>query len=326
MIQQAARDGRIARPDSNLELDLGLDSMERVELLTALEQRFGADVPEDEAQRLFTVRELVDAIARHRVSADALEAGDAWSTLLATDPADVPDLSNILEPKSVAAWMLFGTLRLLLWLARLVIRFEVSGLERLPAAGPYLICPNHQSYLDSFVIGGRLPARVFRQLFVVGASEYFGTAITSWLARQVNVVPVDPDASLVPAMQAGAFGLRHGRVLALFPEGERSIDGTVRAFKKGAAILSENLAVPIVPVAIDGAYDLWPRNRAINWHLLRPWRRHRIVIEFGTPLVPAAASPADAARAPRDYTAPTARLRGTVEAMWTRIASTRRSS
>ena len=55
----------------------------------------------------------------------------------------------------------------------------------------------------------------------------------------MNVVPVDPDTNLVRAMQAGAFGLRHGKILVLFPEGERSPDGTPRTFKKGAAILSD---------------------------------------------------------------------------------------
>ena len=109
---------------------------------------------------------------------------------------------------------------------------------------------------------GVLPWRIFRQVFFVGASEYFETPFMRWFARQANVVPVDPDASLVPAMQAGGFGLRHGRVLVLFPEGERSIDGTVRTFKKGAAILSTHLSAPIVPVALDGIFEVWARNRA----------------------------------------------------------------
>ena len=82
------------------------------------------------------------------------------------------------------------------------------------------------------------------------------------LARWLRVVVVDPDANLIPAMRAGAFGLRHGRVLILYPEGERSIDGTPKIFKKGAAILSIHLQVPIVPVAIEGFHDAWPRGKA----------------------------------------------------------------
>jgi long-chain acyl-CoA synthetase len=84
------------------------------------------------------------------------------------------------------------------------------------------------------------------------------------LARWLRVVVVDPDANLVPAMRAGAFGLSHGRVLVLYPEGERSIDGTPKRFKKGAAILSVHMQVPIVPVAIEGFYDAWPRGKSFQ--------------------------------------------------------------
>ena len=100
----------------------------------------------------------------------------------------------------------------------------------------------------------------------------------------MNLLPVDPDSNLLPAMKACAFGLRHGKVLLLFPEGERSIDGTVKKFKKGAPILARHLGVPIVPVALKGIYELWPRNRAFNWSVLWPWRGHRFTVAFGAPM------------------------------------------
>ena len=169
-----------------------------------------------------------------------------------------------------------------------------------------------------------LPLGVFRQLFFVGASEYFETPLTARLARFARVIPVDPDSSLVPAMQAGGFGLRHGKVLVLFPEGERWIDGTVKAFKKGAAILSHHLAAPIVPVAIDGVYPLWPRNRPINWALLRPWRRPRVAVRFGAPLPAPVLAPTGASHgvdslAEPSYAMTTHRLRDAVERMWREI-------
>ena len=161
---------------------------------------------------------------------------------------------------------------------------HASGLEHLPAHDPFIIAPNHQSYVDPFVINGVLPYRVFRQLFFVGAAEYFETPLTRWLATISNLVPVDPDANLVPAMKASAFGLAHGKVLMLFPEGERSIDGTVKRFKKGAPILSRYLNVPIVPVALKGAYEIWPRNRGFNWRSLVPWARRHVSVAFGPPV------------------------------------------
>jgi 1-acyl-sn-glycerol-3-phosphate acyltransferase len=74
-------------------------------------------------------------------------------------------------------------------------------------------------------------------------------------------------------------------VLLLFPEGERSIDGEVRPFRKGAAILSAHLNVPIVPAAIDGPFALWPRSRPFQWRRLLPWRAPHVTFEFGPKMV-----------------------------------------
>ena len=148
---------------------------------------------------------------------------------------------------------------------------------------------------------------MWRELFYVGAVEYFETPLTRWVARTTNLVPVDADSNLVPAMQAGAFGLSHGKVLVLFPEGERSIDGTVKKFKKGAPILAQHLHVPIVPVAITGLYELWPRNRPFNWRLMLPWSGHRITIEFGEQMTFAEGD---------DHAAAALRLRERVDGMW----------
>jgi long-chain acyl-CoA synthetase len=118
-------------------------------------------------------------------------------------------------------------------------------------------------------------------------------------------------------MQAGAYGLRLGKVLVLFPEGERSIDGEVKAFRKGAAILSRHLQVPVVPVAIDGAWDVWARGRSINWRALLPGSGTRVRIEFGAP-IPAAETD--------DYAAFTALLRGWVLDLWQRLHGERTGS
>ena len=320
VIQRATRGAAAARPDANLELDLGLDSMERIELLSELEQRFRARVPEEESQRIFTVRELVAAIRVHGTASGDEEAASAWGTILASDPPASPYLTSLLDSRSITTALLFVVLRLLIATLRVGVRLDVSGRQHLPARGPYLISPNHQSYVDSFLVVGILPFHVFRQLFFVGASEYFATPLTARLARFARVIPVDPDSSLVPAMQAGAFGLRHGKVLVLFPEGERSIDGTVKPFKKGAAILSHHLSAPIVPVALDGLYPLWPRNRPINWTLLRPWRRARVAVRFGAPVL-AQTAPSDStdSLAEPSYAITTARLHDAVEGMWRAI-------
>ena len=120
------------------------------------------------------------------------------------------------------------------------------------------------------------------------------------------------------AMQAGAFGLRQGKVLVLFPEGERSIDGDPKVFKKGAAILSAQLRAPIVPVAIDGLYHVWARRRAFRWSSLLPWTGPRVRLWFGKPLAPPPLPGAGAppARFEQTYDDATAALRGAVATMW----------
>ena len=308
VIQARLREGIRVRPDANLELDLGLDSMERVELLTELEQRFSVKVPRATAHEIFTVQQLVEAV-RPGEGRDrrAEKADESWAVLLRDLPAVTdPVLGGLLERRPVATPLLFA-------LSKVVClslgRARITGLDKLPASGAFIISPNHQSYLDPLFVSGVLPYRVWRDLFYVGAVEYFETSFTRWVARTVNLVPVDADSNLVPAMQAGAFGLSHGKVLVLFPEGERSMDGTVKKFKKGAPILAQHLHVPIVPVAIRGIHELWPRNRPFNWRLALPWSGHRITIEFGEAMTFAEGE---------NYADTTARLRERVNEMWTR--------
>jgi long-chain acyl-CoA synthetase len=150
-----------------------------------------------------------------------------------------------------------------------------------------------------------LPADLFQRLFAVGTSEIFGEGFMRRLARSLNVIVVDPDANLVSAMRAGAFGLRNGKVLILYPEGERSIDGTPRIFKKGAAILSIHLQVPIVPIAIEGFYEAWPRNQSFQG--FKPLK-----ILFGDPIVP----PAESEASEEAYAKLTAVMKSRVVTMW----------
>jgi long-chain acyl-CoA synthetase len=106
-------------------------------------------------------------------------------------------------------------------------------------------------------------------------------------------------------MRAGAFGLRNGRILILYPEGERSIDGQPKVFKKGAAILSIHLQVPIVPVAIEGFHDAWPRG--MKFQKFAPLK-----IVFGDPIYPPQESEASEAA----YEKLTEELKQRIVEMW----------
>jgi len=284
---------RRVRPGDNLELDLSLDSMERVELLTTLEQRYNAHVAPETRATIFTVRQLIEAAeaARGQRSTSGATAADAtggeWAAVLAIEPDDRlgADLASNGVLRTIC---FFAFIRLFRAAAVLTTGFRAEDAHHLPASGPFLICPNHQSFLDGLFLTAAFPFRTLQQMFFVGAAEHFQTPLARAVARLVGIVPVDPDANLVQAMRAGAAGLRRGRVLIIFPEGERSIDGTPKRFKKGAAILSSELGAPIVPVALDGLFELWPRGRAFNWSALLPWRRTGVRVRFGAPITVAA--------------------------------------
>jgi long-chain acyl-CoA synthetase len=303
------------RPTHNLELDLGLDSMQRVELLTALEQQLGGDVPESQLAEIYSVRDLVDTLLasvdpnKDRGEGRAGEgqggaSAPAWSTIL-SEPITDP------EVLALARHNLFFELCFFL-LGRLVYAFslggfhlKIRGMENLPAEGPYLICSNHQSYVDPIVMVAAMPWRLFRETFALGTSEIFGKGFMRRLARWLRVVVLDPDANLVPAMRAGAYGLIHGRILILYPEGERTNDGKLRIFRKGAAILSIHTQSPIVPVAIEGFYEAWPRHKKYP-------KFSRLQMVFGKPIQPPPLNDASDAA----YEQLTSELKSTVAAMW----------
>jgi long-chain acyl-CoA synthetase len=301
------------RPTHNLELDLGLDSMQRVELLSQIEQQLGGNVEESQLAEIYTVRDLVDAVLLSAASGAGAPgtrtAFAGWKAILAEDP-DPSDVVALARPQllSNAFWYMVSRLIQIISFDRFSLR--VSGMEKLPKSGPYILSSNHQSYIDPLIMAGILPPAVFDKLFAVGTSEIFGKGFMLWLAHTLRIVVVDPDAKLIPAMRAGAFGLRQGRALILYPEGERSIDGNPRVFKKGAAILSIHLQVPIVPVAIEGFSKVWPRNKPFQGFM-------PLKIVFGDPIVPPPESEASEAA----YEKLTAELKGRVVAMWEGLRS-----
>lgn len=305
------------RPDAHLDLDLALDSMERVELLTAIERQYGRRVSPESRATIVTARQLVDAVLAAPASRPGAEAAPPpgadtagrqgveahhWHEIL-QEPVD-PELVSYLRPTPwLRAAVFFILLKLFCGWLLLLTRGHVRGRSHLPRGGACIISPNHQSYLDGFLVLGALPFGMLRRVFAVGAAEYYQTRFMRWVARVTNVVPVDADANLERAMKAGAAGLRLGKVLMLFPEGERSIDGELKTFRKGAAILSAHCQAPIVPAAMDGLFLLWPRSRSFNWRGLLPWRAVPVVLEFGASITAAPGKYAEGTQALRDAVA-----------------------
>ncbi|TAN61005.1 1-acyl-sn-glycerol-3-phosphate acyltransferase, partial [bacterium] len=98
-------------------------------------------------------------------------------------------------------------------------------------------------------------------LFFLGYSGYFQSPAVRWAIKIARLIAIDPAVNLTFAMQAAGFVLRHNKSLCIFPEGERSIDGEAKEFKKGAGILIKETDALVVPCYIAGSYRAWPRTQ-----------------------------------------------------------------
>lgn len=282
IVTRALREPVELHPDMNLEIDLRLDSLSRAELFAALENALGAEFEAEEAAQALTVSDAVALAERHGAGDASREISTDlnWKKIIATTDDPIPELQLVLRDRPAFLLFAFVVYKCFNLFCRGFMRLEVEGREHLlELKKPFLICPNHQSFLDPFVLCSTYDLDRFKNTFHVGASEFFQSRFMKWVAKMLQTVPVDPDTQLMKAMRAGATGLKHGRILNIYPEGERGFDGDLHEFKKGAAILSTELDLPILPVAIEGLQNVWARNSM----KIRP---AKVRIRFGEPIRP----------------------------------------
>lgn len=308
-------------PSSHLELDLGLDSLKRLELLTLLEDALGTPVEEERFRGLATAGEVV-ALAGSLAGETAPGAGGATggSATVGSGAEPSPEmgvgvaagvaagvgreaipapgeganagagaglkLSAPLSPELAAKvclefnlWERLATAgigALADGAARLGFRLAVHGAENIPD-GAALICPNHASFLDGFMVFAALPKRHRMRLYFLGLARFFESRLVKRLAARFRLITVDA-GRISETMRLSARVLRHGGLVCVFPEGARTVTGALREFKKGPVILSKELGVPIVPAAITGTYEAWPVGGRL--------RLHRVAVRFGKPMMP----------------------------------------
>jgi long-chain acyl-CoA synthetase len=284
-IRKNAKEAEIIHPEMNLEIDLGLDSLARAETFAALEHAFRTEFDGDAAAKALTVRdvfELVDVSSSSNNGIGDIDPDNEtltedlnWAKILNESDGEFPELQPVLKKRPFFTPFAFTVYRTFNLFCRVFMSLEVQNIEELKKMKrPFLICPNHQSYLDPFVLCSNYSYEHFSNTFHVGASMFFRGRFMAWVARMLHVVPVDPDTQLMRAMRAGAIGLKNGKILNIYPEGERAYDGDLHQFKKGAAILATELDLPILPVAMDGLHKVWARS---TWRI----RPAKVKVRFG---------------------------------------------
>jgi 1-acyl-sn-glycerol-3-phosphate acyltransferase len=154
-------------------------------------------------------------------------------------------------------------------------RCRASGLEHIPPTGSFIYAANHQSFYDPAIIGGYVRDRPFTSL---ARSTLFTFPPFGWFLRTVYSVPVELGKGDTSAIRTVIGELKVGRTVLIFPEGARSEDGSLAPFQHGISVLIKRGGAPVVPVAVEGVFDVWPRHRR------RPGLFGRLGVKVGEPI------------------------------------------
>ena len=276
--------GRTVEPDTTID-ELGLSSLERVELIMALEESLQCTIDESRFAAATTVGDL-EALTR------PLSGQSAAAVQLHPEPIEFPSWNRsapirAIRRASLPTWILP--------LARVFVKLDVRGLEHLEKiTGPVIFAANHQSHLDTPVILMALPARWRYRVAPAMAKEFFKAHFypeqygrTAWLTNSLNYYLASAffNAFPLPQRETGTRQtLRYigdlfasGFSLLIFPEGKRTNSGEINRFQAGIGMIASRLDVQVVPVRLDG----------LDRILHQTWRfpqRGPASVRFGAPI------------------------------------------
>lgn len=255
-------------PDDHLEIDIALDSLDQISLLSFLKSTFGVEISEEKLMNHQTVRLLSEFVheKKEKITVELIN----WKEIL----QEKVDLSL---PKTWITVNLFNKISKIFF--KLYFRFKADGQANLPDTS-CILAPNHQSFYDGLLVSSLLKGKLAKNTYFYAKKKHVGNPLLRFLANRNNIIVVDINSGLRESIQKLAEVLKKGKNIMIFPEGTRSKDGNVGDFKKLFAILSTELGVPVVPVTINGAYQALPTGSFIP----RPFCP--ISVSFQQPIFP----------------------------------------
>lgn len=160
-------------------------------------------------------------------------------------------------------------------LAAVLFRWKVYGAHHVPADGPVILACNHVSIIDPLLVG----AGVKRRVYFMAKDELFHLPILHWLLPRLGAFPVRRGSSDRQAIRAALEHLEKGRLVGIFPEGTRSVDGELQRAQSGIAFLAMKSQTPVIPAAIVGSERALKKGTSF----LRPVQ---VLILMGPPIAP----------------------------------------
>jgi long-chain acyl-CoA synthetase len=263
---------------ANLAADLKLDSLGRVELLSALEDHYQVDLDEAAFTEATTVADI-ERMIREGARAEAVEY-------------PYPRWPRRWPVTWIRAAVFYAVMMPVIWL---MSRARVAGRARLnDARGPLLFVANHVSMVDQSLIQYALPARYRLKLVIAMEGEKLrnwrrpprGTSVGRRLLGYLQYLSVVSLFNVFPLPQKSGFrrsfafageAMDRGASVLVFPEGRRTTDGEMKTFREGIGILASDLGVPVVPIRLDGLYGM----KAARRYFARPGE---VNVTIGDPL------------------------------------------
>ena len=255
----------VVHADDHLETDLAFDSLDKVGLQGFIEQTFGVDI---QPEMMTTLRSVAERVEQGKTHVDVSKI-DWHDMLLANNSSlELPSTSLFypLHSKTFKAFL------------KLNNRLRIIGENNVPKKGPFIIAPNHQSFLDGPIVVSGLSCKTLKNTYFYATEEHVKHPVLKFMAKRNNVILMEK-SNLKNSILKLSEVLKQGKNVIIFPEGSRTYDGDMVPFKKTFAILSKELNVPVVPVCIRGAYGVLPRGS--KW--IKP---KKIEVEYLKPVMP----------------------------------------
>ena len=181
-----------------------------------------------------------------------------------------------MSSRSLAQRLTHDTLRVIARLISvLLFRLRVVGRENWPAEGGGLICSNHQSYFDPPIVG----LTCNRRMNYLARDGLFRVPVLKQVIQFFDSIPIDREGGGLAGLKETLKRLKAGELVLIFPEGTRTRDGEVAPLKPGFIAVARRSDVPLVPVALDGAFQAWPRTARLP-------RPTRLAVVIGPPIQP----------------------------------------
>lgn len=241
-------------PNSHLEIDLSMDSLDMVELIAFLEGSFGVKLSEEELVDLKTPLALIKAV--HSKTKEVVAKDSSFKKILEEcDDVKLPVSSWVGKVAHIFISLLLG----------LLFSIKIENKEKLAREGAAIYIANHQSFLDVLLMNKALSLKQIGELFYIATIIHFRGAFKQYLCNHGNVVLVDVNRNLRNTLKAAAKILKSDKKLMIFPEGARTRDGKLQEFKKTYAMLAKELNLPIIPMVVQGAFEAMPFGQKPKW-------------------------------------------------------------